>query len=65
MDHIRFPVNSPASVPRRDLLYLLLAFGMGQFGCLESPFVEEHDIDPSEFVIIDGWVLPRELFGRA
>lgn len=58
-------MDLPAAPSRRDLLLLLVASAMGRLPCAEGPPALAAATLPDGFVIVDGWVLPVELFARA
>jgi hypothetical protein len=58
-------MDLPAAPSRRDLLLLLVASAMGRLPSANGPPVVAAATLSDEFVIVDGWVLPLELFARA
>jgi hypothetical protein len=58
------PMDLLATLPRRDVLLLLLAAALAPRLGADAAAADEAVASSGEFVIINGWVLPRELFGR-
>lgn len=57
-------MDLPTALSRRNALLLLVASALDPLRVAPAPRAEAPAYPSGEFVVINGWVLPSELFGR-